>query len=260
MVRYRKKKSLYEVMTGAGRKLSYDKNLEKVHPDQPPQQSPPTPPLQQSPPTPLPQQNPPTPLPQRFTAWPTKPKPFQLNAGRIEISLPYQIAIAIALAVILLLLITYRLGQYTSPHAKASDATLDNTAGKKSQVSSNSVTTISQTAQQPKLTATQSPQPLPAEQTGNNRIVIQTYKLRSHLEPVKQYFAQFGIETEIIQVGEWYYLVTKNKYDNPQKPGTSGFYARQKIIELGANYKAPPGFEPFGDKPFSDAFGMKFDQ
>lgn len=236
-------------MTGAGRKLSYDKNLEKVHPDQPPQQSPPTP---------LPQQNPPTPLPQRFTAWPTKPKPFQLNAGRIEISLPYQIAIAIVLAVILLLLITYRLGQYASPHAKTSDANLNNTAGKKSQVSSNSVTTISQPLQQPKVTATQPPQP--TEQTGNNRIVIQTYKLRSHLEPVKQYFAQFGIETEIIQVGEWYYLVTKNKYDNPQKPGTSGFYARQKIIELGANYKAPPGFEPFGDKPFSDAFGMKFDQ
>ncbi len=247
MVRYRKKKSLYEVMTGAGRKLSYDKNLEKVHPDQPPQQSPPNPPLPQSPPTPL---------PQKFAPWPTKPKPFQLNAGRIEISLPYQIAIAVPFVVILLLLITYRLGQYASPHAKTSDATLD----KKSPVSSNSVTIISQPPQQPKLTATQSPQPLPTEQTGNNRIVIQTYKLRSHLEPVKQYFAQFDIATEILQVGDWYYLVTKNKYDNPQKPGTSGFYARQKIIELGANYKAPPGFEPFGDKPFSDAFGMKFDQ
>jgi hypothetical protein len=259
MVRYHKRISLYEVMTKAGHKLSYDKNLEKVHPDQPPpQQSPPTPPQQQSSPAPLPQQISPTPPPQKFDAWPTKPKPFQLNAGRIEISLPYQIAIAVPFVVILLLLMAYRLGQYTSSHASDSDASLDNAAGKKSQVSSNSVTIVSQTAQQPKVTATQAP--LPADQTGNNRIVIQTYKLRSHLEPVKQYFAQFGIATEILQVGDWYYLVTKNKYDNPQKPGTSGFYARQKIIELGANYKAPPGFEPFGDKPFSDAFGMKFDE
>jgi hypothetical protein len=79
------------------------------------------------------------------------------------------------------------------------------------------------------------------------------------LEPVKEHFAQFGIETEIKRIDEWYYLVTKDKYDNPQKPGTDGYLARQRIIELGAQYKAPPGYETFGKEPFHDAYGMKFD-
>ena len=100
------------------------------------------------------------------------------------------------------------------------------------------------------------------ELTGKNRIVIQTLQLRSHLEPVKQYFASFGVETEIKKVDNWYYLVTENKYDNPEKPGTNGYFAKQRIIELGAGYKAPTGYESFrrGDKmPFHDAFGMNFD-
>jgi len=79
------------------------------------------------------------------------------------------------------------------------------------------------------------------------------------LEPVKQYFASFGIETEIRQVGSWYYLVTKDKYENPERPGTEGYVAKERIIKLGANYKAPPGYESFGTQPFHDAYGMRFD-
>jgi len=99
----------------------------------------------------------------------------------------------------------------------------------------------------------------PVKQKGNNRIVIQTYQLRADLEPVKQFFAQFGIETEIIKINDWYYLVTKDKYENPEKPGTDGYLAKQKIIELGTKYKAPQGYETFGKKPFYDAYGMNFD-
>jgi len=97
-------------------------------------------------------------------------------------------------------------------------------------------------------------------QAGKNRIVIQTYQVKSHLEPAKTYFDKLGVATEIIEKDNWYYLVTKNKYDSIDKPGSSGYLARQKIIELGAGYKAPPGHETFGPKPFSDAFGMKFDE
>ena len=89
--------------------------------------------------------------------------------------------------------------------------------------------------------------------------MIQTYQLRTHLEPVKQYFAQFGIETDIKKIGDWYYLVTKDKYENPEKSGTDGYFAKQKIIELGAEYKAPQGYETFGSKPFYDAYGQRFD-
>jgi hypothetical protein len=95
--------------------------------------------------------------------------------------------------------------------------------------------------------------------TGKNRIVIKVYQVRSHLEPAKEYFDKLGVATEIIEKNSWYYLVTKNKYDNPGKTGTDGYLARQKIVELGAGYKAPVGFETFGPKPFSDAFGMRFD-
>ena len=99
-----------------------------------------------------------------------------------------------------------------------------------------------------------------AESKGNNRIVIQEYQVRAHLEPVQQYFAQFGIETEIIPIDNQWFLVTKAKYEeNPKRPGTDGYLAKQKIIEFGAQYKAPQGYETFAPHFFKDAYGMKFD-
>jgi hypothetical protein len=56
-----------------------------------------------------------------------------------------------------------------------------------------------------------------------------------------------------------YYLVTKKKYENPQKQGTDGYLAKQRIIAVGAKYKAPPGRETFGVKSFETAYGRKFD-
>jgi hypothetical protein len=100
----------------------------------------------------------------------------------------------------------------------------------------------------------------PVEPMGNNRIVIQTYQLRAHLVPVQEYFARFGIETKIVRIGDWYYLMTVDKYDNPDRPGTEGYVAKQKIIELGAEYKAPTGFESFAPNLFKDAYGMRFDE
>jgi hypothetical protein len=76
---------------------------------------------------------------------------------------------------------------------------------------------------------------------------------------VKQFYTENGVETEIRKIGGMYYLVTTSKYENPEKQGTDGYLAKQKIIELGAKYKAPQGYETFGTKPFHDAYGMKFD-
>jgi hypothetical protein len=105
---------------------------------------------------------------------------------------------------------------------------------------------------------TETTQPATASK-GSNRIVIQTVQNSEDLEPVQKFFAQNGIETEIRQIGNWYYLVTKEKYDNPDKAGTEGFAAKQRIIELGARYQSPPGYGTFGTKPFSDAYGMRLD-
>ena len=91
----------------------------------------------------------------------------------------------------------------------------------------------------------------------NNWIVIQTLKMSAPLMPVKSYFAEHGIKTEVRKIGDRFYLLTKEKYENPMNPGTDGYAARTRIIELGANYVSPPGYDSFGTKPFYDAYGMK---
>lgn len=243
MVHKRRKKPFYEVMGKTWSKPGRYKTLGQPHPEEPAEDQPITPP------------------PERLARWPKKPKIVQFNADRIEISIPYQLAIAILLGLVLLVLIFFRLGQITSLSSQTNSA-------------AKTPKNIQKVTPKPTVTAPQRPlaaekiAPVPAsgEKTkpakleGNNRIVIQTYQLRADLEPVKQYFAQFGIETEIKKIGNWYYLVTRNKYENPEKPGTNGYFTKQKIIQWGAKYKAPPGYETFGTKPFHDAFGMKFDE
>jgi hypothetical protein len=79
------------------------------------------------------------------------------------------------------------------------------------------------------------------------------------LKAVEAHFLENGIELEIVQQGGLYFLQTKQRYDNPNTPGTDGFKAKQKIAEVGAKYKgkAPPGYETFAPRYFSDAYGRK---
>ena len=237
MARYRKKKALYEVISKTWPKPGGDKPLEQL----PPEKSDKERPAGEST----------TRMPERLARWPKRPRIVQFNAGKIEISIPYQVAIALLLGVILLVLIAFRLGQKTkSGQGGITAPNVEQTT--KGGESSSKV---------PNLSASETKKPAAAVEKpkGNNRIVIQTYRLRTHLEPVKQYFALFGIETEIKKIGDWYYLVTKDKYENPEKSGTDGYFAKQKIIELGAEYKAPQGYETFAPNFFKDAFGQRFD-
>ena len=197
-------------------------------------------------------------VPEKAAQWPKRPKIAQFNAGKIEITMPYQLAIAILLGIVLLVLVVFRLGQISQkvanpvvkmPKSVQKEAKRPTADTPQTSDAAEKITPPSASAEKVK----------PTKPKGNNQIVIQTYQLRAHLEPVKRYFAQFGIETEIRKIGDWYYLVTGNKYENPEKPGTDGYFAKQKIIELGAKYKAPPGYESFGSKPFHTAFGKRFD-
>lgn len=88
-------------------------------------------------------------------------------------------------------------------------------------------------------------------------LVIATYMRSEDLEPVRDYFGQNGVATEILKRGSYYYLVTKARYPNPRKPGSEGAVALEKIKQIGAKYKAPKGFERFDNTPFQDAYGMK---
>jgi len=250
MARNRKKKALYEVIGEALPKPRSGRTLEQLHPEKADkdEQIAPKSAIQ---------------MHRRAAGWLNRPRVVQFNAGRIEISIPYQLAIAVLLGLVLLVLVVFRLGQITylsSQKVTGSSAKVPESAQKAV----------------PKVTVGAPQRVAPAEEKtpvsqftqkvesvkpkGNNRIVIQTYQLRADLEPVKQYFARFGIETEIIKIGGWYHLVTEDKYENPEKSGTDGYLAKQKIIELGAKYKAPQGYETFGSKPFRDAYGKRFDE
>ena len=76
---------------------------------------------------------------------------------------------------------------------------------------------------------------------------------------MQAHFSEYGIETEIVAERGHYFLQTKERYDNPDKPGTDGYKALQRIKEIGAKYKgkAPPGYETFAPNYFSDAYGKK---
>jgi len=234
-----KKKALYEVLGKASARPGY----EQLHP----QPAPVKPAVQKQA------------APPNTVRWVRKPSFVQINAGRIEFSIPYQVGIAVVLAALLILVVMFRLGERMSGKDVVRPA---------SPVKTNSVVTRQPIPQPAKVTEPVQPAKqvtaAGAAQTpvsaGKNRIVIQVYQVRTHLEPVKTYFDKLGVATEIIEKNNWFYLVTKNKYSNPDKAGTDGNLAKQKIVELGASYKAPPGFETFGPKPFSDAYGMRFEE
>ena len=111
---------------------------------------------------------------------------------------------------------------------------------------------------------------------GDHWIVLAQHKSQEDLTPVVDYFAKQGIELRIYELGstrkwfqengvdtanlpggEGYLLATRYLYSNPNRPGTDGYDIRQKIVELGKSYKAPPGRETFAATHFSDAYGMK---
>jgi len=93
--------------------------------------------------------------------------------------------------------------------------------------------------------------------TGDHLIVIAAYTKQEDLIPVGAYFRQNGIETEVLRQGSYYLLVTKERFENPEKAGTDGYKMKQTIKRIGANYKAPSGYEKFSGTPFQDVYGKK---
>jgi hypothetical protein len=248
MVHNTKKKALYEVIGRAGSRPGY----EQLHPNGTAGQ----PPSAGSTPSTSSGQA------QGVVRWAIRPSVVQFNAGRVEFSIPYQVGIAVVLGVLLAAVVLFRLGERVGGREVAGNAPAVTKPAVNKPAESRPVTQDTPVVKQPTAQDT-SAAGVGANQptsTGRNRIVLKIYQVRSHLEPAKEYFDKMGVATEIIEKNNWYYLVTKNKYDNPEKAGTDGYLAKQKIIEIGSGYKAPVGFESFGPKPFSDAFGMRFDE
>ena len=182
--------------------------------------------------------------------WSTRPKLLQFNDSRIEISISYPLAIAGILAFVLLIALAYRTGQSAAGKMK----NLTNSTGRTEQP----IRPANRAVETGSIENTENGN-ITKRKTGLNRIVIQQLDNRKDLEPVKFFFEGFGIQTRIRLINKTYYLVTEDKYDNPEKTGTDGFEAKQKIIRIGAGYNPPAGFAGFGQRPFATAYGMKFD-
>ena len=109
---------------------------------------------------------------------------------------------------------------------------------------------------EPVVVPTRAAEPVAAK--GGNVIVLVEYQSQADLVPVKKHFAEFGIETEIVNWAGRYFLITKDRYDG-FSVGFDGYEAKRKIVEVGALYKdkAPEGYETFAPHFFRDAYGKK---
>jgi hypothetical protein len=249
MARNRRKKALYEVMSKARIKPGPGGTLAQTPPKKSDEDKPATEDK------PAAQEKPAVETPEVAAQWWRKPRIVQFIAGRIEFSMPYPLAVALLLGLILLALLAFRLGQQ-------SRLTEQETIGSAEEMQ---VQKIDQESPPEQATVVAenilrgSKEIGPAEPTGNNVIVLVEYKARADLEPVQAHFAQYGIEIEIVTEGGRYFLVTKDRYDNPAKAGTDGYKAKQRIIEIGAEYegKAPADYETFAPHFFRDAYGKK---
>ncbi len=238
MARNIKKKALYEVIGKAKLKTPYDKKPEQLHPKKPG-------------PAGLIREDSSTPVAGGVSGWPKRASIVQFNADRIDISISYQIAIALLLGGVLLLLVVFRLGQANAGAGDVDEKIVEN-------IPEDVVRTTKPPGPVEKIGQDTVPTE-PAKSKGNNRIVIKQYPRFDDLAEAKKHFDEFGIETEIRKIGGNYWLITVNKYENPGRAGTDGYEALQRIKQVGAKYKAPPGYDTFGRKPFQDVYGKRFD-
>ena len=186
-------------------------------------------------------------------SWSARPKPVRIYDDRIELCFSWQVVGIAALTFVVLLLVFFKLGRISStgqvevkpPPVSVSVQQII----PKTRLAETVVRSVPQAA------------PKVVEPMGDNVIVITSYPLNTHLEPVKQHFAKFGIATEIVKRGSRYMLVTQNRFNDIEKPGADGYEMKRKIMSIGASYKPPAGsgFESFGTKPFQDAYGMKLE-
>ncbi len=253
MARNRKKKALYEVMSKARNKPGYGRTLDKMRPKKPVEQKD----------EPVTNQKSAADVETSKAAakWWRRPRIVQFNVGRIEFSMPYQLAVALILGFVLLVLASFRLGQY---YYLSDQRTIGSAVEMQKIDQENPIEQEVADIMEPPAPVEDSTlldieelEPVKPKPTGNNVIVLVEFGAHADLVPVREHFTEYGIETEIVMGNGRYFLQTKNRYDNPGTPGTNGYKALQEIIKAGAEYKAPPNYETFAPKLFSDAYGKK---
>jgi hypothetical protein len=251
MVRNRGKKALYEVMSKARAKSEPRKTKEHIQPAKPDIE------------TPAIQQKGDTGVLKSTAKWWRKPRIVQLNAGRIEFSMPYQIAVVLFLGFIFVVIAAYRLGQASYPAQQQEQQVVQQEPKQPDADTERPIVPALSNIEQPQIsepaedTVAKTEVTEPVEPTGNNVIVLVQYDSLPDLAPVQEYFRKHHIELEIVPEGGRYFLQTKQRYDNPSRPGTDGYRALQKIKEIGKEYQAPKGYGTFAPNYFQDAYGKK---
>jgi len=202
--------------------------------------------------------------------WRRKPRVVQYNHGRVEFSVPYQLGIAVLLGLVVIVLLAFRAGQrWASVESVGVESSRPTGSGSNRQTpvadrnksvrqESPPVEPKSMESGNAGIAATTGGNPGTAATTGDNAIVLVQYRSDKDLVPVRAHFASYGIATEIVKSGGQYFLVTQDRY-NSFAPGGDGQLAKQKIAEVGAEYKgkAPEGYETFAPHYFSDAYPKK---
>ena len=264
MARKRGKKALYEVMSKARKKPGFGRTLEKMLPEKSVTKE---------------EEIVEVAVKKRAEAdvetsktaakWWRKPRVVQFNVGRVEFSMPYQLGIALVLGAVLLIVAAFRLGGYLTDSNPNGPAEIENVKEPpiqekdvEQQEAANVIELASPVEEESALLTIEEQEPaklVTPKSTGNNVIVIQGWGAKEDLRPVLAHFAEYGIVTEIVMENGNYFLQTKNRYNNPGKPGTDGHEALQEIIRVGAKYKgqAPPNYVTFAPNFFRDAFGKK---
>jgi len=226
----------------------------------------------------------PDPQPRPAQPW-LRPKAVQLHDGRIEISLPYTIGVTVLLITILLILGAFRIGQMQ--HRFRLPEVTKTTSNPVKQVVPRMSPAPVVRQETPPVPAKPEPEKAPAntnaagsaavpDEKGDHVIVLAQLPQREPLDAARKYFAEQGIATDVVSIPllrellsgqgintralgdrDGFMLVTNKYYDNPQNPGTDGYQAKLKIIQVGRGYKARSGSESFAPNYFGDAYGMK---
>jgi hypothetical protein len=180
---------------------------------------------------------------------------LQLNRGRVEISIRFDVAIVLVLLAIVCVMAAYRLGERLAINNAASGGSVETAtpAIPAETVTENEMSApVAESRNEPVVeTETESEA---ATGSGDNWIVIATHENEGQLAAVQQFFAGYGIETQIRKIGDNFILHTTQTYGNPNRSGTDGERMRQRIVEIGENYRPLPGYKTFD---FRTAYGMK---
>lgn len=171
--------------------------------------------------------------------------------------IPYRVAVVLVLVILLSVWTAYKIGRLTNSRSVNNKAVETNIGQSETDMLTDLTVEQADQSTETEAAAENPPRSLPSAYKGDNVIVIATYRSRNDLELVQEYFAGNGIETEIWLRNNYFYLVTKDRFESTERRGGDGYLAKEQIKKIGADYKAPPGYETFKPNLFQDVYGMK---